>query len=118
VKETTRTWNFLSNHAHTLICLAENPRARMRDVASRVGITERAAMRIVAHLEEAGILTRHKEGRRNRYVIHPDQPLRHPMESRCTVGSLLSLLARNTKSEFDDRQPVSASRSTLYSDED
>ena len=76
----------------------------MRDVASRVGITERAAMRIVAHLEDAGIITRHKEGRRNHYVIHTKQPLRHPMESRFTVGSLLSLLPGGERSEYDERQ--------------
>ena len=104
MNEPTCTWSFLSNHAHTLICLAENPRARMRDVASRVGITERAAMRIVAHLEDAGIITRHKEGRRNHYVIHTKQPLRHPMESRFTVGSLLSLLPGGERSEYDERQ--------------
>ncbi len=87
-------WNFLSNHAHTLICLAEDPRARMRDVAGRVGITERAAMRIVSHLEEAGILTRQKEGRRNRYIIHNQEHLRHPLEAHCSVGALLSLVLR------------------------
>ena len=88
------TWNFLSNHAHILICLAADPRARVRDVADRVGITERAAMRIVSHLEDAGIVTRRKEGRRNRYVIHVQQHLRHPLESHCSVGSLLSLVLR------------------------
>ena len=97
MSELTPTWNFLSNHAHMLIYLAKNPRARMRDVASSVGITERAAMRIVAHLEDAGILTRYKEGRRNRYVIHEGQFLRHPLESHCTVGSLLSLVLRKPR---------------------
>lgn len=94
MSEPEPTWNFLSNHAHTLICLAENPRARMRDVADRVGITERAAMRIITHLEDAGILTRQREGRRNRYVIHVQQHLRHPLEAHCSVGSLLSLVLR------------------------
>ncbi len=92
--ERAPTWTFLSNHAHTLICLAEDPTARMRDVADRVGITERAAMRIVSHLEDGGILTRQKEGRRNRYIIHTQKFLRHPLESRCSVGSLLSLVVR------------------------
>ena len=87
-------WNFLSNHAHTLLCLARSPRSRMRDVAEQVGITERAAMRIVAHLEDAGILTRHKEGRRNHYEIHQQKHLRHPLESHCTVGELLSLVLK------------------------
>jgi len=93
----THTWTFLSNHAHTLICLAEDPHARMRDVAGRVGITERAAIRIVAHLEDAGILTRYREGRRNWYEIHEEQPLRHSLESHCTVGSLLSLVLRKPR---------------------
>jgi len=87
-------WNFLSNHAHTLIGLAEDPTARMRDIAGRVGITERAAMRIVSHLEDAGILTRRKEGRRNRYTIDRQKHLRHPLESHCRVGALLSLVLR------------------------
>ena len=104
MSEPKNTWNFLSNYAHTLICLAEDPRARMRDVANRVGITERAAMRIVADLEDAGILTRHKEGRRNRYVIHREQHLRHSLESHCTVGSLLSLVLKK-KPKSDKRTP-------------
>lgn len=87
-------WNFLSSHAHTLICLAENPRARGRDMAERIGITERAAMRIVKHLEEAGVVTRQKEGRRNRYVIHGQKHLQHPLEAHQRVGALLSLVLR------------------------
>jgi DNA-binding MarR family transcriptional regulator len=90
----TPEWRFLSNHAHTLICLAEDPTALMKDIAHRVGITERAAMRIISHLDEAGVLTRQKEGRRNRYIIHKDTRLRHPLESKCSVGSLLSLVLR------------------------
>lgn len=66
----------------------------MRDVVDRVGITERAAMRIVSHLEGAGILTRQKEGRRNRYLIHAQKHPRHPLESHCSVGVLLSLVLR------------------------
>ena len=92
MNEPAPAWYFLSNHAHTLICLAQDPTARMRDVADRVGITERAAMRIVSHLEGAGILTRQKEGRRNRYVIHTEKHLRHPLESKCSVGSLLLMV--------------------------
>jgi DNA-binding transcriptional ArsR family regulator len=94
MSEPAPAWNFLSNHAHTLICLAKNSRARMRDVAEQVGITERAAMRIVSHLEDAGILTRRKEGRRNTYEIHKEQHLRHPLESHCSVGELLSMVLK------------------------
>jgi len=85
-------WNFFSNYAHVLVCLAENSDARLRDVAERVGITERTTVRLVTHLEEAGILTRLKVGRRNSYVIDPDKRLRHPIEAHRTVGDLLATI--------------------------
>lgn len=91
-QEFHRPWTFLSNYAHVLVCLAEEPTARMRDVAERVGITERAAIRIVKHLEEAEVLSKRREGRRNRYRINMNKALRHPLESRGTVGSLLTML--------------------------
>lgn len=87
-------WMFLSNHAHVLICLAENPHARLRDVADRVGITERSALRLITELEAANILERKKEGRRNRYVINKNAHLRHPLESHCTVGELLATVLK------------------------
>ena len=92
MSDTNTDWNFFSNYAHVLLCLAENPDARLRDVAERVGITERTALRVVTHLEEAGILTRSKVGRRNSYVIDPDKRLRHPIEAHCTVGDLLATI--------------------------
>ena len=96
MNESEPTWNFMSSHAHTLICLAENPRARVRDVAERVGITERAAMRIIKRLEEAGVVTRQKEGRRNRYAIHGQKLLSHPLEAHFRVGVMLSqVLSKN-----------------------
>ena len=90
--DTNTGWNFFSNYAHVLVCLAENPNARLRDVAERVGITERTALRLVTQLEEAGILMRVKEGRRNSYIIEPREQLRHPIESHCTVGELLKTI--------------------------
>jgi DNA-binding MarR family transcriptional regulator len=90
--DASASWNFFSNYAHVLVCLAENPDARLRDVAERVDITERTAHRLVTHLEEAGILMRLKEGRRNSYVIDTDARLRHPIESHCTVGELLATI--------------------------
>jgi len=87
-------WTFLSNHAHVLVCLAEDPDIRLRDVATRVGITERAVQRIVADLVEAGHVTRRKRGRVNHYRIHRHQPLRHPIEMHRSVGNLLGSLAR------------------------
>jgi len=89
-----KSWTFLTNHAHVLVCIAEEPDIRGRDVAQRVGITERAAQAIIASLVADGYVTRRREGRRNRYQIHQDSPLRHPIESDHTVGELLVMLGR------------------------
>lgn len=86
------TWTFLTNHAHVLLCLARDPEARLRDVAALVGITERATQRIVAELEEDGYLEKEREGRRNRYRLDPDRPLRHPLEADHAVGEVLDVL--------------------------
>jgi MarR family len=86
------SWTFLSNHAHVLITIAAEPELRMRDVALRVGITERAVQRIVAELEQGGYLTITREGRRNRYAVNPDLPLRHPVEAHRTIGHLIELV--------------------------
>ena len=86
------TWTFLTNHSHVLICLHRDPHMRLRDVAERVGITERAVQRIVLELEEAGVITRQREGRRNHYEITTDRTLRHPLESHRSVGDLLDLV--------------------------
>lgn len=88
------TWTLLSNYAHVLICLTMDSRMRLRDVASVVGITERAVQRIVTELENEKILSREREGRRNRYRIHAKQRMRHPLESHCTVGSLLETITK------------------------
>lgn len=85
-------WTFLSNHAHVLLCLAQDPEMLLRDVAERVGITERAVQRIVAELEEGRYLERIRSGRRNRYKMHPELPLRHPIEAHRDVGALLALV--------------------------
>jgi len=87
-----RGWTFLSNHSHVLVCLAQNPDARLRDVAQTVGITERAVQKIVADLEEAGVVSRERRGRRNHYRLHLERPLRHPLEAHRTVGALLGVL--------------------------
>ncbi len=81
-----------TNHAHGLLCLRRDPTARLRDVGDAVGITERAAHRIVTELEEAGYLLRTREGRRNRYTLQPDRLLRHPLEGAGRIGALLDLL--------------------------
>lgn len=85
-------WTFPTNHTHVLLCLARDREMRIRDVALQVGITERAAQRIVADLVEAGYLQRSKDGRRNRYSLNTERPLRHPLESEHAIGEILALL--------------------------
>jgi hypothetical protein len=82
-------WTFLTNHTHVLICIAEDTSARERDIAGRVGITERAVQRIVAELCDAGYVSKFRQGRRNVYTVHLDHPLRHPVEGHCTAAELL-----------------------------
>jgi len=71
-------WDFLTNHAHVLTCVAHDPGIRLRDIAAAVGITERAAHRILSELVEEGYVLRERHGRRNRYQVKPELPLRHP----------------------------------------
>ena len=82
-------WTFLSNHAHVLVCLARNPDVRSREVALKVGITERRVFKIIADLEESGVIVRSKEGRRNHYDFHFAVQLRHTLEENKTVGDLI-----------------------------
>lgn len=91
-----RSWTFLTNHSHVLLCIAEDPDVRLRDVAQRVGITERATQRIVAELEEAGYLSHEKVGRRNHYEVHRSLPLRHPLEDHLEIGALLRVLTNRS----------------------
>lgn len=85
-------WTFLTNHAHVLFCIAQDTEVRLRDVAARVGITERAVQRIVTDLEAEGYLAVTKEGRRNRYRIDYERRLRHPIERHRTVAALIELV--------------------------
>lgn len=85
-------WTFLTNYGHVLLCIASDPSVRLRDVAERVGITERAAQRIVADLIEGGYLESTKNGRRNEYRVNGSLPLRHPIEEKNQVATLLSLI--------------------------
>ena len=87
-------WTFLTNHAHVLICLADERIETLREVALRVGITERAVQRIVSELEAGGVVSRAREGRRNRYEINPLVSLRHDLEAHKTVGDLMKMVAR------------------------
>lgn len=94
-------WTFFSNHGHVLVCLARNGRARLRDVAMDVGITERAVQKIVKDLQEAGYVHVRKQGRCNRYRINRRKFLRHDLESHCTVGKLLALVATGKRTAAD-----------------
>lgn len=94
--EAPRDWTFLTNHARVLMCIAADPDVRLRDVAASVGITERATQHIVQQLEEAGYLERERVGRRNRYQLHADRPLRHPMDREHAISELLNLLGAAT----------------------
>jgi DNA-binding MarR family transcriptional regulator len=85
-------WRFLTNHAHVLQCISADPTVRLRDIAATVDITERTAAAIVADLEEAGYLTKTRDGRRNRYEIHDELPLRHSQHRHHTVGQLIRFL--------------------------
>ena len=84
-------WTFLTNHARVLFCLADAPDLRLREVAERAGLTERAVQRIVSDLEDAGIVTRRRDGRRNHYTVNEAERLRHPNEAHRTIGELLNL---------------------------
>jgi DNA-binding MarR family transcriptional regulator len=91
--QSNHTWRFLSNHTQILLCIARNPDVRFRDLALLVGITERAAQRIVADLIEAGYVERQKIGRRNRYHLNTDVRMRHEAQANHEIGELLQLFA-------------------------
>ena len=103
-------WKLLSNHGMALICLARDPGSRLRDVAERVGITERAAHRIVGDLVDAGYLTRERVGARNRYQVQADVPMRHSVLEDHWVGELLAVLAPPKLSSAEGRAGASGSR--------
>lgn len=92
-------WTFLTNHSHVLILLHTNGNLVLREVAQRVGITERAVQRIVHSLEEAGYIERHKIGRQNTYRVRTDVALRHTIESHRTIGDLLAVFRQDSANE-------------------
>jgi DNA-binding MarR family transcriptional regulator len=93
IARTTSGWSFLTNHTHILVSLVRDPSMTVRLLALQVGVTERSVQRILAELEEAGVVTRSREGRCNRYDVNLKFRLRHPLESDRTVGDLLNLLS-------------------------
>jgi predicted ArsR family transcriptional regulator len=96
-----KPWRFVTSHGQVLLCIAHDPDARLRDIAATVGITERAVQRIVADLVEAGFVNSERLGRRNRYAVNRDAPMRHPSQTGHTIGEFLDL--------FELESPVGAS---------
>ena len=92
-EQTDGAWTLLTGHGHVLVEIARNPEARIRDISTVVGLTERTVQAIVADLEAAGYLTRHRAGRRNVYTVNPDMLFRHPAQEGHRVGPFLDLLA-------------------------
>ena len=90
-------WTFLTNHARVLVCIADDPGIRLREIGQRVGITERAAHRIVVDLTAAGYITRERNGRRNQYTINADRPVHDEIAHERNVGQLLEILAAPQK---------------------
>ncbi|MGW4561913.1 helix-turn-helix transcriptional regulator [Streptomyces sp. NPDC004561] len=96
-------WTFLTNHSRVLAAIAEDHTTRIRDIAARCRLTERAVQKIIADLEEGGYLTHVREGRSNVYHVAPDTPLRHPADAPATVAQLLAILDRH-----ESRNPAAA----------
>ena len=86
------SWSFLTNHARALLCIAQDPGVRLRDIAAALDITERSAYAIVTDLAEAGYIIKDKDGRRNRYQIQGQLPLGEPVGTERTIGEVLALL--------------------------
>jgi DNA-binding Lrp family transcriptional regulator len=98
LQDRSPTWSFLTNHAQVLLCIARDPAVRLRDIGDAVGITERAAHRIVGELADAGYISRERVGRRNRYRIQPDLPIPDRLPREQKVGDLLALIAGRRES--------------------
>ena len=96
-----RRWSFVTNHARVLACIAADPNMRLRDIAKTVGITERTAAQIVSDLENAGYLSRSRDGRRNQYTVGAIATPRHPRLKGLAANQLIALLL-----EVFERQPL------------
>ena len=93
---TAASWTFLTSHARVLLCNAHDPGTRLRDIATRLDITERSAYGIVTDLTQAGYIVKQKDGRRNRYQIQTHLPLPEYTSQERTVGEVLALLTGDT----------------------
>ena len=103
VSTAAATWVFLTNHANVLLCVARDPEARARDIADRVGITERAAQRILSDLVAEGYVSKVKLGRRNRYTVNRGGHLRHPGFQEHEIGPLIDMLQEEPASRAGRR---------------
>ena len=104
-------WNFLTNHAQALLCVARDPGTRLRDIAATLGISERRAFGIVTDLADAGYVVKARDGRRNRYEIQDHLPLPDPGLRERTIGELLELLA-NAADPHRSSSPVTTTSLT------
>ncbi|MDX2542753.1 helix-turn-helix transcriptional regulator [Streptomyces sp. WI04-05B] len=118
VPESHTGWTFLTNHSRVLAAIAENPTVRIRDIAARCRLTERAVQKIVSDLETAGYLTHTRQGRSNAYRIETGTILRHPAEEGLSVAELLSLLARHDAEHGDSRHELQSTAPHARSPED
>ena len=107
-------WTFLTNHARALVCIADDPGVRLRDIAAAVGITERTAFGVVADLSEAGYVVKERDGRRNRYEIQRHLPLAEPTKRERTIGEMLELLGSG-HGDRDEQAVAVAMNSTAAS---
>tara|TARA_B100000700_G_scaffold330849_1_gene459504 strand:+ start:449 stop:820 length:372 start_codon:yes stop_codon:yes gene_type:complete len=100
--KTQATWTFLTNHSHVLFAISKYPDIRVREIAVLVGITERAVMRIIHELAESKFIVIQKVGRKNRYLVTSESPLRHPLEKHRNVSDLLGMLTEIQADQFLD----------------
>jgi len=107
-----REWGFLTNHARALLCIANDPGIRLRDIAASLEITERAAFGIVSDLAESGYIVKERDGRRNRYRIEYQRTIREPTARERTVGEVLGLLAEAQHGRSEPRSPRRPSTKT------
>ena len=91
--DATTTWTFLTNYSHVLLAISKTPGIKVREIAELVGVTERAVLKIISELSDAGFISIEKIGRENRYSVTSDVPLRHPLEQHRTVSELLEMLS-------------------------
>ncbi len=105
----SRSWTFLTNHAHVLIAISRNPELRQREIGGLVGITEGAVQRILHELEADGYLVRERVGRRNRYAVMGDRPLRHPLEDGHTIEEIIDTVNRGVTTTTTDRSATDRS---------